>query len=207
MSHTVKIPTTKWPVPVLLLVVLLLMLGGCGGGGTSSSGQEETTSTSATTTNSKETTSAGLASRNVTLTPSRDSEVSGTASFTDEPNGGVRVELSMQNLPQIEQPGTQHLAHIHEGGTCADDRADNGAPVAYPLNTVVTQPDWTGVSTTTLSNVSVDTLFSGSPKYINVHAVGETNETPPGISCADLVAPVGGSTSGGGSTTSTSSSS
>ncbi len=197
MSHTVNIPSAKRTVPVLLLAASLLILGGCGGGGTSSGEGEETTSA---TTSSRETTSAGLASRAVNLTPSRDSGVSGTASFTDDTNGGVQVQLSMQNLPQIEQPGTQHITHIHEGGTCADDRADNGAPVEYPLNTVVTQQDWTGLSTTTLSGVTVDTLFSGSPKYINVHAVAETNETPPGISCADLVAPADGSTSGGGST-------
>src|SRR5215210_2378845 len=65
------------------------------------------------------------------LTPSRDSGVSGTATLTDV-EGGVKVELNMQNLPEA---GIEHINHIHGGGTCADDRAGRTAPVTIPLNT------------------------------------------------------------------------
>jgi Cu/Zn superoxide dismutase len=91
----------------------------------------------------------------------------------------------MQNLIG-EQVGTEHPAHIHEGGTCADDRAGNGAPVQYPLNSVITEQGGTGASTTEVSGVTVAQLFSGEAKYINVHAEQTGNETPPGIACADL---------------------
>jgi Cu/Zn superoxide dismutase len=52
------------------------------------------------------------------LTPSRDSGVSGTATLTDV-EGGVKVELNMQDLPE---EGVEHINHIHGGGTCAEDR-------------------------------------------------------------------------------------
>src|SRR5215208_7812056 len=61
----------------------------------------------------------------VNLTESRDSGVSGTATFEDV-KGGVEVTLEMQNLPEA---GIKHINHIHAGGTCADDRAGRTAPV------------------------------------------------------------------------------
>lgn len=114
------------------------------------------------------------------LTPSRDSGVSGTAKLT-ETNGGVEVVLEMQGLPK---DGVEHFAHIHEGATCADDRAGKGGEVEFPLESVVAEGK-TGKSTS-----SVDTTFdelSGEPYYINVHAEQTDPEAvPPGISCADL---------------------
>ncbi len=50
----------------------------------------------------------------------------------------------------------------------------------------------TGTHMSTVRGVIVDELFSGSLKYVDVHAVAEVNETPPGISCADLVVPADG---------------
>jgi Cu/Zn superoxide dismutase len=191
--------TVKRFVPTLLLLgIFAFVLGGCvggGGGGTTA----ETTSGEGTVprTTGGGTVPAELTSAAVELTPSGGSGVSGSARLTDTSGGGVQVELYVQNLQ--EQPGTEHLAHIHQGGTCADDRAGNGAPVQYPLNSIITLQDGTGSSTTTIPNVTVAELFSGAPKYINVHAEQTGNETPPGISCADLSS-AGGSASGGGTT-------
>src|SRR3712207_3901163 len=74
------------------------------------------------------------------LTPSRDSGVSGTATLADV-EGGVRVELNMRGLPEA---GVEHINHLHEPGTCADDRAGNPAPATIPLETIVAKEDGTG---------------------------------------------------------------
>ena len=188
-------------LPILALVALLVLaLGSCGGGG--GGGGQTTSATSAKTagggTTSAKTTAAGgtvpaeMASSTVELTPSQGSGVSGTATLTNT-DGGVEVVLNVQGLQ--DQPGTEHMAHIHQGGTCADDRAGNGAPVQYPLNSVITAQGGTGASTTEVSGVTVAQLFSGEAKYVNVHAEQTGNETPPGIACADLSSR-GGSTSG-----------
>jgi Cu/Zn superoxide dismutase len=60
----------------------------------------------------------------VSLTQSRDSGVSGTATLEDVKEG-VEVTLQMQNLPEA---GIKHINHIHAGGSCADDRAGRTAP-------------------------------------------------------------------------------
>lgn len=123
-------------------------------------------------------------STTVELTPSRDSRVTGTATLT-EVAGGVETTVTVEGLPKA---GVEHLAHIHEGGTCADDRAGNGAPVEFPLNSLVAEGDGTGSSTTVVEGATVAQLFSSdSERYINVHFEQEGEETPPGISCADLV--------------------
>lgn len=173
----------------LLALVFVAVLGvsGCGGGGgggvnNPSAGGAETT---AATVGGKEVTSVRAPSTTINLTPSGGSGVSGTATLTETP-GGLEVRLDLQNLIN-EEIGTEHLAHIHEGGTCADDRAGNGAPVRYPLTSVITAQDGTGTSTTVLQGgLTLDQLSSGPPKYINVHAAQTGGETPPGISCADL---------------------
>lgn len=179
-------------VPILALSVLLVLaLGSCGGGG---GGGGQTTSapsaktagggTTAAPTTKEGTVPTNMTSSTVNLTPSQDSGVTGTATLTNT-SSGVQVVLNMQNLPG-GQPGTEHLAHIHQGGTCADDRAGNGAPVEYPLTSVMTAQDGTGTSTTDIPGVSVAELLAGPSKYINVHAEQTGSETPPGISCADL---------------------
>ena len=116
------------------------------------------------------------------LTPSRDSGVSGTATLTDTGNG-VEVQLDVQGIPSAE--GTEHIAHIHEGATCADDRAGQGAPVEFPLQSVFNEGG-AGYSTTTIED-SLAELSGDVPHYVNVHAETTGEGTPPGISCADIV--------------------
>jgi hypothetical protein len=41
-----------------------------------------------------------------------------------------------------------------------------------------------GSSTTTLRETTVEKLFTGEPKYVNVHEAGSGN--PPILNCADL---------------------
>jgi LPXTG-motif cell wall-anchored protein len=120
----------------------------------------------------------------VSLTESRDSGVSGTATLEDV-KGGVKVMLEMQNLPEA---GIKHINHIHAGGTCADDRAGRTAPVTIPLETITAQDDGTGSATTTIEDVSVAQLFSeDKERFILLHAETKKGEgVPPGIACADL---------------------
>ena len=120
----------------------------------------------------------------VNLTQSRNSGVSGTATLEDV-EGGVKVTLEMQNLPEA---GIKHINHIHAGGTCADDRAGRTAPVTIPLETVTAQKDGTGSATTTIEDVSVAQLFGEDKKrFILLHAEAKKGEgVPPGIACADL---------------------
>ena len=121
--------------------------------------------------------------RTLQLTPSRDSGVSGTATLTDT-GGGVDVQLDLTGLPSAD--GTEHLAHIHKGATCADDRAGNGAPVEFPLAGVVNEGG-AGTSVST-ADTTFDELFGGEAYYVNVHAEKTGDAVPPGISCADVVA-------------------
>jgi hypothetical protein len=120
----------------------------------------------------------------VSLTESRDSGVSGTATLEDV-KGGVKVTLEMRNLPE---PGIKHINHIHAGGTCADDRAGRTAPVTIPLKTITAQDDGTGSATTTIEDVSVAQLFGeDKERFILLHAQTKKGEgVPPGIACADL---------------------
>ena len=120
----------------------------------------------------------------VQLTPSRDSGVSGNATFQDV-EGGVEVTLRMQNLPEA---GIKHINHIHAGGTCADDRAGRTAPVTIPLETITAQDDGTGSATTTIEDVSSAELFGeDKERFVLLHAVTQEGEgVPPGIACADL---------------------
>ena len=123
----------------------------------------------------------------VSLTQSRDSGVSGTATLEDV-EGGVQVTLQMQNLPQA---GIKHINHIHAGGTCADDRAGRTAPVTIPLETITAQGDGTGSATTTIEDVSVEQLFGeDKERFVLLHAQTIEGEgVPPGIACGDLVPP------------------
>ncbi len=122
----------------------------------------------------------GSDSQTLELTPSRDSGVSGTATLT-EVDGQVQVQLQMQGLPK---DGVSHLAHIHKGATCADDRAGNGAPVEFPLE-AVTAEGGTG-SSTAIADTTLEDLTS-EPYYVNVHAEKTGDAVPPGVSCADIV--------------------
>ena len=140
------------------------------------------------------------------LRPEHDSGVSGTASLEDT-SDGVLVKLNLRNLPK---PNTFYLAHIHPG-TCAEGETHEpgcahgaeghghehshepggathehgaGAKIEYPLSQVRSDLEGQGSSTTTLRQTSVDKLFSGDPKYVNVHKAGGGN--PPILTCANL---------------------
>jgi hypothetical protein len=71
-------------------------------------------------------------SEDLDLTPSRDSGVSGSANFEDT-EGGVEVRLKIRGSLE---GGAEHLAHIHEGATCEDERNDKGGPIEFPLESV-----------------------------------------------------------------------
>jgi hypothetical protein len=131
------------------------------------------------------------------LRPEHDSGVSGTASLEDI-SEGVLVKLELYGLPK---PKAFYLAHIHPG-TCAEAAAEgethehgehpeeggegheHGKGIEHPLSQVNSDSEGHGSSTTTLRETSVDRLFSGEPKYVNVHEAGSGN--PPILSCADL---------------------
>jgi hypothetical protein len=123
------------------------------------------------------------------LTPSRDSGVSGTATLTDV-GEGVKVELNMKGLPEA---GIEHINHFHAGGNCTADRAGNVAPATIPLKTIVAKEDGTGSGTTTLGDVTLDSLFDpGKERYIALHSEVEKGQgVPPVISCADVVEAAG----------------
>ena len=187
-TATIRIAST-----LLLLAISLLALVGClgqqedeQGGEEEEKGGGETTSSAAggeTTGTGEETTTAALAATTLELTQSRETGVVGNANITDTP-GGVEVAVAVEGL--LTAPGTQHVAHIHEGGTCADDRADNGAPVQYPLDPLIALEDGTASSATSIEGATLDQLTSGAPKYVNVHAEPTGEGVPPGIACADL---------------------
>lgn len=142
--------------------------------------QEETTIIEETTVYQEAAPAAGNNSQTLELTPSRNSGVSGTATLT-ETAGGVQVQLNVQGLPE---DGVEHIAHIHTDATCADDRADQGGPVEFPLEDVVAQGN-AGSSTTTL-DTTLSQLFDGTERYVNVHAENTGEGVPPGVACADL---------------------
>jgi len=200
---------------LLLAISMLALLGGCFGSGEEEKGggeeaaAEETGGETTSTAAGGETTSAArgertsaaggertstvlegeittteFAATNLSLLPSRDSGVVGNANITDTP-AGVAVVLDVRGL--LTQPGTEHVAHIHEGGTCADDRVGNGAPILYPLDPLVAQGNGTASSVTSLEGVTLEQLTSSAPGYIDVHAepIGE-GVISPSIACADL---------------------
>jgi hypothetical protein len=135
----------------------------------------------------------------VSLTQSRDSGVSGNATFQDV-EGGVEVTLQMQNLPEA---GIKHINHIHAGGTCADDRAGRTAPVTIPLQTITARDDGTGSATTTIEDVSVARLFGeDEERFVLLHAETKKGEgVPPGIACGDLLPSASDGASSNGETT------
>jgi hypothetical protein len=204
VNRITSILGAKRTATMFSLAILLIALSGCGDGGTS--GESVTTSdetgggeTTPATTSGGETTSAGTSeegtvpedvlSATVGLSPSQDSGVSGTAVLTDTP-GGTEVRINVRNL--LSQPGAEYLAHIHEGGTCLNEREGNSAVVQYALDSVTAEPGGNGSSTTDIPDVTVAQFFSGAPKYVDVHAAATDDEVPPSISCADIYTTTGG---------------
>jgi len=186
---------------LLLAIFSVLALGGCqglfeGGGGKEKEGGGETTVAEAgTTVVGGRTTPPELAVTSVELTPSGNSGTSATANLTDTP-GGVEVALAARGLPT--QPGTEHIADIHVGGTCDDERAGSYVPVEYGLDPLYTGQDGTSSSATSIQGVTLDDLTSGAPKYVDIHSVPTGEEAvPPSIACADLPGTGGEETTGG----------
>jgi hypothetical protein len=192
-------------IPMLLCAVALstifFLLVGCGGGASQGAQQEHTT------------THPHSGNVTLELHPEGDSGVSGTASFEDS-SGGVLVKLDLSNLPKPDtlylahiHPGTcadegeghEHgsSAHGEEGyshehaeesghqhGETTTAHEHGGAAIEYPLSQVKSDSQGHGSSITTLPDTSVEELFSGEPKHVNVHEVGSGN--PPILTCADL---------------------
>jgi hypothetical protein len=128
------------------------------------------------------------------------SSTTGTASFTDTADG-VSIELSVLDLPA---PNATYLTHIHSG-TCADELAGGeeedqqqgsdqehehsghegtNGEIEYPLPPITADPQGRGSTTSVLTGLTVQGLFSGGPRYINVHAEGSGN--PPALACSQL---------------------
>jgi hypothetical protein len=199
----------------ILLTALASIFGtlACGGGeGEGGGGGEETTSaqasggetTAGTTGEETAITSTEVARTTVELTPSSNSGVTGTATLIETAGEVVTVDLELRNL--LDDPGAAYPAYIQAGGTCADERAGNSAPVEFPLDPVIVQQteettgkDVTASSTSALDGLSLGHFLSGPPQYINVYALGD--EVPPGIACGDLSRTGGGETTAGGGTT------
>jgi hypothetical protein len=163
-------------VGIVVLPVIFSVVG-CGGGASQQGAEQERTHHQ-------------TGAVKLDLRPEGDSGVSGTASFEDR-SGGVLVKLDLRNLPK---PNTLYLAHIHPG-TCAEEEKEGGEDhehmghkhseeIEYPLSQVKSDSEGHGSSTTTLRETSVDKLFSGGPKHVNVHEAGSGN--PPVLTCADL---------------------
>jgi hypothetical protein len=167
-------------IPILLCVVALpaiTLMVGCAGGG-SQGGQAHT--------------QQRHTARKLELRPEHGSGVSGTATFKDakDAKDAIVVVLELRNLPK---PETLYLAHIHPG-TCAQEQEEegeshgghheHGEDIEYPLSQVKSNSKGTASSTTMLRDTSVDKLFAGEPKHVNVHEAGAGN--PPILTCADL---------------------
>jgi hypothetical protein len=204
LNGTKKGRTAKTRIRWILLLAgfSVLTLGGCEGGGDDGKVKEkegggETTAAleAGTTVAGGRTTTPELAVTTVELTTSRNSGTSATANLTDTP-GGVEVALAVRGLPTY--PGTEHIADIHEGVTCYDERAGSSAPVLYGLDPLYTGQDGTAASATSIQGVTLDDLTLGTPKYIDIHTVATDEEAvSPSIACGDLPATRGEETAGG----------
>jgi hypothetical protein len=87
-----------------------------------------------------------------------------------------------------EQGGSHGGSHGEEGHSQehggSSGHEQGGDEIEYPLSQVKSDPEGHGSSTTTLRETSVEELFSGAPKHVNVHEPGSGN--PPILACADL---------------------
>jgi len=148
----------------------IFLLVGCGGGGFQAEKEHH----------AHQSRSARLA-----LHPEGDSGVRGTATF-EEISKGVLVKLQLRNLPK---PDTLYLAHIHPGTCAQGEEGEGGAlehagKIEYPLSQVKSNSEGDGSSNTTLHHTSVEKLYSGGPKHVNVHKAGTGD--PPILACANL---------------------
>lgn len=141
------------------------------------------------------------------LTPTNNSGVSGSATFTKAATG-TRVELELRGFPELNEI---YLAHVHPGS--CEDEEHSDAPdgetanhhnhgrhadtyvqeenhkattdgIEYPLTPVEPNAAGEGSSTTMLEGVTLGELFLHEPRYLNVHAAGSGD--PPQLTCAIL---------------------
>ena len=129
-------------------------------------------------------------SAEVDLELANGSQTTGTATLSEAEGGGVKVVLKVAGLPRS---GTMYLAHIHPG-TCAEEEGaehghshhEHGASgeIEYPLTPVEPDAQGDGTSKTVLHHVRLEGLFSGDPKFVNVHKPGPGE--PPPVACANL---------------------
>jgi hypothetical protein len=131
-------------------------------------------------------------SAEIDLRPANGSGTRGTATFSKAKGRGVKVVLKVTGLPSS---GPMYLAHVHPG-SCAEEEgggAEHGHPhhehgaseeIEYPLTPVEPNAQGDGTSTTVVHGVTLARLFSGGPKYVNVHKPGSGE--PPPVTCANL---------------------
>jgi uncharacterized protein (DUF305 family) len=136
-------------------------------------------------------------SAKVQLEPQNGSHTTGSATLTEFDGGGLRVELSLSGLPNAN---TTYLAHIHPG-TCSEgeEGAEHkevghhepgehgiaaGEQIEWPLSQVQSDAQGHGSSITMLKDASMEQIFTGEFKHLNVHAAGSGN--PPVLACAEL---------------------
>jgi hypothetical protein len=149
----------------------------------------------------------GHTAKELELRPEHGSGVSGTATFKDAKDAVV-VELELRNLPKPDMiylahnhPGTcareeeegefhgehhEHGEHAEEGGghQHMEEGHEHGEEIEYPLSQVKSNSKGKGSSTITLHDTSVEKLFSGKPKHVNVHEAGAGNLLV--LTCVDL---------------------
>ena len=197
-GRVTQVKVVGWVTPLLVgLTLMMILLSGCDVASRAS--QEEVTKNRSTS------------STRLELTPTNNSGVSGSATFTKAATG-TSVELELRGLPE---PNEIYLAHVHPG-SCEDEehseapegetanhhsheygheghadaqvqeenhKATTGG-IEHPLTPVESNAAGEGSSTTVLEGVALDELPSHGPKYLNVHAAGSGD--PHQVACADL---------------------
>jgi hypothetical protein len=129
-------------------------------------------------------------SAQVDLQPQNNSGTKGSVTLS-KTDGGVKVALKVSGLPS---PETMYLSHIHpgtcgeqeEGGEHGHSHHEHGAheQIEYPLSPVDPDQKGDGSSTTVVRGDTLESLLSGEPKYVNVHAPGSGEPSP--VACANL---------------------
>lgn len=118
------------------------------------------------------------------ITPSRGSDVSGTATLKDV-EGGVEVMVNVKGLPK---GGGEYVHHVHEGATCEEDKVNRGGPIEFPLNEIAAGDDGTGSATSVVEGLTLSQLLNGGKeRFINFHPKPpEGASLSPGIACTTL---------------------
>ena len=118
------------------------------------------------------------------ITPSRGSDVSGTATLKDV-EGGAEVAVNVEGLPE---GGGEYVHHVHEGATCEEDKGGDGGPIEFPLNEIAAGGDGTGSATSVVEGLTLSQLLDGGKeRFVNFHPKPpEGAGLSPGIACTTL---------------------